>query len=66
MGHLDLGTVIVAGILGIGLIQLCLWVVLIIRHWGDEVLNLLPVESASVEPHTKAGLDGGLSLLEQR
>jgi hypothetical protein len=62
MGNLDLGTLIVAGIAGLGLIQLSLWVVLMIRHWGDEVLYQLPVESASIQPHSKAGL----TLPEQR
>lgn len=40
MEHLDLGTLIVAGLCGIGLIQLVMWIVVMIRHPGLDDLRL--------------------------
>ena len=44
---MDLGTLIVAGLCGIGLIQLTMWIVLMIRHPGIDDLRLEPVKAAS-------------------
>jgi len=55
MGNLDLGTLIVAGIAGIGLIQLGMWIVVMIRHRGDDVLRLVLVESPSTQAEIEAG-----------
>jgi hypothetical protein len=43
MEHMDLGALIVAGICGIGLIQLIMWIVVIFRHpgFGDLRLDLV-------------------------
>lgn len=42
MGNMDLGTLIVAGICGIGLIEFLAWIVVMIQHQGidDLWLNL--------------------------
>lgn len=39
MEHLDLGTLIVMGLCGIGLIQLVMWIVVMIRHPGLDDLR---------------------------
>lgn len=44
MEHMDLGTLIVAGLCGIGLIQLIMWIVVMIRHPGcDKPAIYMPV-----------------------
>jgi hypothetical protein len=59
MENMDLGRLITAGLCGIGLIQLIMWVVLIIRHPGLDELRLDLVEvtptkssDAKVPPQT--------------
>lgn len=49
MENMDLGTLIVAGLCGIGLIQFTMWIVVIIRHPGlDDVrLELVKPPSSS-------------------
>jgi hypothetical protein len=49
MGNLDLETLVVAGIAGTGLIELGMWVVVMIRYGGDDVLRLVPGESSSIQ-----------------
>jgi hypothetical protein len=55
MGNLDLGTLIVAGIAGIGLIQLSMWVVVMIRHPGVDDFRLDLVEAASAQSGRDTG-----------
>jgi hypothetical protein len=40
MEHLDLGTLIVMGLCGIGLIQLIMWIAGLVRHPGLDDLRL--------------------------
>lgn len=47
MEHMDLGTWIVAGLCGIGLIQLIMWIVVMIRHPGLDGLRLDLVKGSS-------------------
>jgi hypothetical protein len=47
MEHMDLGTLIVAGLCGIGLIQLVMWIVVMIQHPGCDDLRLDLVKAAS-------------------
>jgi hypothetical protein len=47
MEHMDLGALIVAGLCGIGLIQLVMWIVLMIQHPGCDDLRLDLVKAAS-------------------
>lgn len=61
MGNLDLGALIVAGIAGIGLIQLSMWVVVMIRHPGVDDFGLDLVESASAQSSRDAGTSVGRS-----
>jgi len=46
MENMDLGVLIVAGLCGLGLIQLIMWIVVIIRHPGFDDLRLDPREAA--------------------
>lgn len=39
MEHMDLGTLIVAGLCSLGLIQLIMWIVVMIRHPGFDDLQ---------------------------
>ena len=50
MEHMDLGTLIVAGLCGIGLIQLVMWIVLMIRYPGLDDFRF-----DLSEPHSDAG-----------
>ena len=52
---MDLGTLIVAGICGIGLIELIMWVVLMIRHPGLDDLRLDLVKVASSQSMDHVG-----------
>jgi len=47
MEYMDLGTLIVTGLCGIGLIQFIMWIVLMIRHPGLDDLRLDLVKVAS-------------------
>ena len=47
MGNMDLGTLIVTGLCGIGLIQFIMWIVLMIRHPGLDDLRLDLVKGSS-------------------
>lgn len=40
MENMDLGTLIMAGLYGIGLIQLIMWIIVMIRHPGFDELRL--------------------------
>jgi hypothetical protein len=55
---MDLGTLIVAGICGIGLIQLVIWIILVIRHPGFDDFPLDLVTAGSIE----SGRDSGISM----
>lgn len=57
MGNLDLGTLIVVGIAGIGLIQLSMWVVAMIRHPGVDDFRLDLAEAASAQSSRNPGAD---------
>ncbi|NGZ10068.1 MAG: hypothetical protein CV088_11885 [Nitrospira sp. LK70] len=50
MEHLDLGTMIVAGLCGIGLIELLMWIIVMIRHPGCDDLRLVLVKASSARP----------------
>lgn len=52
---MDLGTLIVAGLCGIGMIQLTMWIVLMIRHPGIDDLRLELVKTASPPSSESAG-----------
>lgn len=58
MESMDLGTLIVAGICGIGLIQLTMWIVLMIRHPGIDDMRLDLVEA----PPTQTSGDPGAGM----
>lgn len=47
MENMDLGTLIVAGLCGIGLIQFIMWIVVMIRHPGCDDLRLDLFKAAS-------------------
>ena len=47
MGNMGLGTLIVAGLCGIGLIQLVMWIDVMVRHPGCEDLRLDLVKTTS-------------------
>jgi hypothetical protein len=40
MNNMDLGALIVAGLCGVGLMQLIMWIVVMIRHPGFDDLRL--------------------------
>jgi hypothetical protein len=50
MENMDLGVLIVAGLCGIGLIQLIMWIVVMIRYPGFDELRL-----DLSEPHSTSG-----------
>ncbi|MDC8448328.1 MAG: hypothetical protein LV473_08210 [Nitrospira sp.] len=50
MENIDCGTLIVAVLCGIGLIQLIAWIVVMVRHPGLDNLRLDPSEAA----HTRS------------
>jgi hypothetical protein len=50
MGNIDLGMLILAGVCGIGLIQLIMWLILMIRHPGVDDFRLDLVEASSSQP----------------
>jgi hypothetical protein len=50
MEYTDLGTLIVAGLCAIGLIQLIMWIVVMIRHPGLDGLRLDLVKASSARP----------------
>lgn len=60
MENMDLGTLIVAGICGIGLIQLVMWIVVMIRHPGFNDLRLDLVKAAP-SPSSEIGGTSGIS-----
>jgi hypothetical protein len=60
MENMDLGTLIVAGICGIGLIQLVMWIVVMIRHPGFDDLRLDLVKAAP-SPSSEVGGTSGIS-----
>lgn len=47
MGNMDIGTLIIAGLCGIGLIQFIMWIVVMMRHPGCDDLRLDLVKAAS-------------------
>ena len=51
METMDLGTLIIAGICGIGLIQLVMWLAMMIRHPGFGDLQLDMREAATTQPN---------------
>lgn len=51
MENIDLGTLIIAGICGIGLIQLIMWSVVMIRHPGFGDVRLDMREAATTQPN---------------
>jgi hypothetical protein len=51
MGNMDLGMLIVAGLCGIGLIQLIMWIVVIIRHPGCDDLRLDQSRDTPTQPN---------------
>lgn len=53
MEHMDLGTLIVAGLCGIGLIQLIMWIIVMIRYPGLDDLRLDLRASRSDEARRK-------------
>jgi hypothetical protein len=58
MEHMDLGALIVAGICGIGLIQLIMWIVVIFRHPGFGDLRLDLVKDAPSPSGKRGGTSG--------
>ena len=50
MESIDLGTLIVAGLCGIGLIQLIMWIVVMIRYPGLDDLRLDLVKATPNKP----------------
>lgn len=56
MESLDLGTLIVAGICGIGAIQLIMWIVVVIRHHGYDDLRLDLTKAESSPSNGTPGL----------
>lgn len=51
MENLDLGALIIAGICGIVLIQLVMWLVVMIRHSGIGDLRLDLSEATTTQPN---------------
>ena len=52
MENIDLGTLIIAGICGIGLIQLIMWIVVMIRHPGFDDLQFDMSDAATTQPNS--------------
>lgn len=53
MENIDLGTLIMAGLCGVGLIQAIMWIVVMIRHPGLDGLRLDLSEAHSDERRRK-------------
>ncbi len=51
MENIDLGTLIVSGLCGIGLIQFIMWIVVMIRHPGLDDLRLDLSASTPTQPN---------------
>jgi len=51
MEHMDLGALIISGICGIGLIQLVMWLIVIIRHPGFGDLRFDMSDAATTQPN---------------
>lgn len=47
MENMDLGSLIVGAICGIGMIQLIMWIVVVIKHHGYDYLQLDLVQAAT-------------------
>jgi hypothetical protein len=55
MENIDLATLIVAGLCGIGIIEVILWVIAMIKHRGDDVLELNLLQTASIRASIAEG-----------
>jgi len=50
MESIDLGTLIVGAVIGVGVIALIIWILVLIRHPGYDYLRPDLVQAASTQP----------------
>jgi len=54
MGNIDLGSLMVGAVCGVGMIELIMWIVVVIRHPGYDYLRPDLVPAASTQPSLPA------------
>jgi len=61
MEAIDLATLIVGGVIGVGVIELIIWLVVILRHPGFDDFRPGPVPAASTQPSVAGSYRGARS-----
>jgi len=58
MESIDLGTLIVGTVIGVGVIELIIWILVVIRHPGYDYLRPDLVQAASTQPSVAGNSQG--------
>lgn len=58
MEGIDLGTLIVGAVIGVGVIELIIWILVVIRHPGYDYLRADLVQAASTQPSVAGSSQG--------
>ena len=58
MESIDLGTLIVGAVIGVGVIELIIWIMVVIRHPGYDYLRPDLIQAASTQPSVAGSSQG--------